>query len=248
MFKKLRINPQLIFKALFLKGLPNLIYEPICPFSRPCKTLSSESCSNDNPFKQTCQLCLERFHDDSVNLRTNFKHLEYVISSSKYLGETKRIIHFTKWVSPSLSEAIAEIMALSLEKKLKDLNSEIPQKFFDFIVPIPGINDKKKGWITSKILAKHLSQLTQIPLLDNILTKTKETKFYRLTKKGRSETIQKAYSRSTNLEELDEKPRKILLVDDLIASGLTLETCAKEIKSRNNQHQIFGITFARSFI
>jgi len=104
----------------------------------------------------------------------------------------------------------------------------------DVIIPLPMHPDKqkKRGYNQAEILANGLSQKMNIPVLNKIILRSKKTSTQ--TKKQRLE-------RWTNVDGTFEIQnvqsiigKHILLIDDVITTGATLEACSNTILSIEN--------------
>jgi ComF family protein len=99
----------------------------------------------------------------------------------------------------------------------------------DVLVPLPLFpsKEKKRGYNQATVLCDGIAEILSIPVLNNVVTRPQHTETQ--TKKGRIE-------RWKNIEgkfQL-ENPQKIaskhvLLVDDVITTGATLEACGNEL-------------------
>ncbi len=130
---------------------------------------------------------------------------------------TKALIHQLKYRgSKDLGELLGRQLGKIVEAKGKNI---------DFIVPVP-LHKKKlkvRGFNQAEVLANGLSQKTGIPISTDNLHRTRHTK---------TQTKKSVYDRHLNvhqvfaLKNLEEFAYKnILLVDDVITTGSTLEGC-----------------------
>lgn len=119
------------------------------------------------------------------------------------------------------------------------------EKIADFVlVPIPLHikKQKKRGFNQSEELAKELSSNLILPVLDNVLIKTKETQSQtELKKEEREKNIENAFLCSQ--PDLI-KGKNILLVDDIFTTGSTMEECAKVLKNAGAK-EVWGAAVAR---
>ena len=104
----------------------------------------------------------------------------------------------------------------------------------DLIVPVPihPKKQKKRGYNQSEVFGNALSEILKIPLKADVLIKSQHTDSQ--TKKGR-------YSRWQNINESFEikdqnlqKYSHILLIDDVVTTGATLEKCASLLCGASN--------------
>ena len=78
------------------------------------------------------------------------------------------------------------------------------------------------------ILAKDLAKLSNKAFDPDIITKTRSTKSQTyLSKTARKENIKGSFS-VNNLQKV--KGKRVLLIDDVITTGETINTCSRELK------------------
>jgi len=100
----------------------------------------------------------------------------------------------------------------------------------DYVIPVPIHKKrlKKRGYNQTSLFAQRLAFHLNSSYLDNVLIKTANTKTQ--TKKSR---LARWYDNRSLYEVTDEKileNKKILLVDDVITTGATMEICAQPLK------------------
>jgi ComF family protein len=135
-------------------------------------------------------------------------------------GKVERLIHQLKYNNcPEIGEMVGKWFG----KEILDCEHNYN---FDLIIPVPlhFSKTRKRGYNQSFYFAKGLSEILGVPVKDNILIR--HIKNETQTKKSRIE-------RWTNVENIfklkieDEIINKnILLVDDVITTGSTIESCA----------------------
>jgi ComF family protein len=97
---------------------------------------------------------------------------------------------------------------------------------YDYLIPVPLYPKKEKtrGYNQSDKIANGFSLISEIPVLNGVLVRHKNTSTQ--TRKGR-------FDRYLNMEDMfglkeaeKIKNQRILLIDDVITTGATLESCA----------------------
>ncbi len=121
---------------------------------------------------------------------------------------------------------VGEVLGKELAQKLKLC------PFFktpDLIIPVPLTwkKENRRGYNQAWIIANEISKILDIPIRKDVLVKKKETQT--MSKKNRAE---RSLSVSNSLFVKSPKTLKgkhILLVDDVLTTGATLESCALKL-------------------
>lgn len=122
-----------------------------------------------------------------------------------------------------------------------ELLNSYPFKSIDYIIPVPlhPKKLKKRGYNQSEWFANGLSQSMNIPVFTNILyrntdsaTQTKKSRF------NRWENVAEIFG--VNTPELINN-KHILLVDDVVTTGATIEACAKILKEHHAKVSVVSI-------
>ncbi len=109
-------------------------------------------------------------------------------------------------------------------------------------VPLEKKRLKWRGFNQAEELAKEISIFLKIPLIKDILVKTRGTlPQTELSEESRKENIKGVFL-CKNSNQI--KGKKILLVDDVYTTGATMEECAKVLKEAGARETI-GIVVAR---
>jgi len=135
-------------------------------------------------------------------------------------GKVQNVIHHLKYKNrPLLGNLLGEMCGREL--RAVDYASAI-----DLIVPVPlhPSRLKSRGYNQSHCIAEGLAATLQIPLGDKYLHRSKSTSTQ--THKGRFERFENMVEVFSVENAGDLADKHVLLVDDVITTGATLEACA----------------------
>ncbi|UJH66087.1 ComF family protein [Allomuricauda sp. SCSIO 65647] len=167
------------------------------------------------------------FREENAIDRIFYGHIA-IIKASAFLhfsakGKVKNLLHQLKYKN---QEDIGNFLG-DWYGSLLEMDEGLPN--IDYIVPVPLHAKKlrKRGYNQVHRFAQQLANHLNSSVVDHVLVKTANVKTQ--TQKDRSFRWQS----SKNLYELgDEKMlrhRKVLLVDDVITTGATIEACAQAL-------------------
>lgn len=137
--------------------------------------------------------------------------------------KTQKLIHDFKYKgNKKLAHYFGELMSTK---------SEIFNTI-DLICPVPSTNKKtrKRGYNQAEELAKSLAKTTNTPM--KILLKKKKEKGSQTSKDVYHRHLE--LSESFTLNKIPTQAKHILLIDDVITSGATLNSCAEIIEKEND--------------
>jgi ComF family protein len=153
----------------------------------------------------TCESC--------INARPPFSKVLYY---GIYEGVLKEVIHLLKFNGVK-----------RLSKPLSLMLSDLPIPKTDGIIPVP-LHHKRlhqREFNQTATISRHLSENLKIPLMLNVLKKTKETPPQTdVTGKERLKNIKNVFTASEEIKGLD-----LLVIDDVITTGATVRECAKTL-------------------
>ncbi|MBO7244122.1 MAG: ComF family protein [Alphaproteobacteria bacterium] len=115
----------------------------------------------------------------------------------------------------------------------------------DLIIPVPMHWKRKlsRGYNQAGILAQILSKKTKIPYNENILIRARHTpKQEKKTKAERIKNVKNAFV-VNHPEKI--KNKSILIIDDVLTTGATVNNCAKELK-KAGARAVFVLTIAQT--
>ena len=227
-------------KAIF-NDLLDLAYPRLCPV---CEERAV------SPVQPVCLACLAHLP------RTNFHRWENnpvngvftgrlnLVGATAYLyfektGITQSLLHALKYQG---NTAIGELLGRIASRDL--CNSEF-MRDIDYLIPVPLHPDKLKlrGYNQSLYIARGLGRETEKRVLPDALQRLRHTDSQ--TRKGRFErwlNVEKLFA-VQQPEQLQDK--HILLVDDVLTTGATLESCARGLlRVRGVRISVFTAAFA----
>lgn len=107
----------------------------------------------------------------------------------------------------------------------------------DALIPLPLFpsRERKRGYNQAMILCEGISETFGIPILKDAICRSQHTETQ--TRKGRVERWQNMEGKFILTDPATVAGKHILLVDDVITTGATLEACGMELL-KNNQTQL----------
>jgi len=102
------------------------------------------------------------------------------------------------------------------------------------LVPLPlfAVKEKRRGYNQATVLCDGIAEIMKIPVLKNAVSRPQHTDTQ--TKKGRLERWQNMEGKFVLQDEKAIANKHLLLVDDVITTGATLEACGTELLKGNN--------------
>lgn len=115
----------------------------------------------------------------------------------------------------------------------------------DALIPLPLFprKEKRRGYNQATILCEGMSEIMSIPVLKNTIIRTRHTDTQ--TMKGRLERWQNMEGKFELIDPVSIKNKHVLLVDDVVTTGATLEACGLELlKADNVQVSVATLCYA----
>lgn len=221
-------------------NLLNLFFPPKCVGCGVLGSLFCDDCKADilTVSGQTCPMCNKISPKGKFCSRCRPKTALSGIASACYFreGTIKEAIHSFKYEN-------VHSLSIDLSRLLIDLLGR-EKISFDVICFVP-ITKKREGWRgynQAEILAQAVADHFQT-LLVPALKKVKETKTQvGLPKKKREQNLKDAFKFKGKKDQIQGK--RILLVDDVVTTGTTLNECGRALKSAGAR-EIWAITIAK---
>lgn len=214
-------------------------------FPNICQACGSSLVQQENVF---CTICLHQLPYTNYHLIPDNKLAKQfwgrikIQSAAAFLyfnkaGKVQNIMHQLKYNNqPKVGEELGKLYGKELIKAFNYTQIE-------GIIPVPLHPNKfnKRGYNQSEQFANGLSEILKVPVYTDILyrdlEKESQTGKSRILRFDNMEAVFKAES---NLYQLNN----VLLVDDTITTGATLETCAKVLQNIGIENiNIVGVAF-----
>lgn len=179
---------------------------------------------------KVCERCGKSLISDSNNkCKTCFESVRFFKKATSplvYTGEVKRIIREYKFGGKSYYyKVLGNIMLDHLKKESNcDLLSNV-----DCIASVPMTRGKRarRGFNQTELIAKFISENTDISYKTEYFVKTKETSVQsHLTRLEREKNLKSAFE-VTKKGYYDN--RRVLLIDDILTTGSTADAAAKTL-------------------
>ena len=166
----------------------------------------------------------------------DFEYVDGIFASTAYYHEiSEKIIEYYKFKG---FKQVGRIMAAEMRKFLSEPDIE-----GGVLVPIPlhWTRWVWRGFNQSEVLVRELQKFNPYLRVSKSLKRKKRTSQQaRLDKKERKKNLQEAFLWKDEVRV----PKKVILVDDVVASGATLDMAAKELK-RCGVGEVYALVFAR---
>lgn len=156
----------------------------------------------------------------SKNIRWHFDKARSAFSYEKPIIELVLRLKYNaegdiaKFAAPMLAEAVVKYNIVA-----------------DLIIPVPLASKrfKERGYNQSELIATKLSKITGIPVNNSFLVRVKHTEAQKkMTPKERQENLHDAFEIRPPYSVV--KGKRILLIDDVLTTGATVNECARMIR------------------
>ena len=204
----------------------SLIYPRICP-GCSLGLMKNEKCICTDCLTEIHKTDYYKYHSNPVSKilwgRIVFESAMSLYSYNKD-SRIQKLIHALKYNN---QPEIGEVLGVELGK---ELIKKSETNDFDVIIPVPlhKLKKRKRGYNQSYHIAKGVSSVLKIPIHNELIVKTSNRT---------SQTTKNRYnrwenSRNTYILNLTEKifdKKHALIVDDVITTGSTIESCVQAL-------------------
>ena len=217
-----------------IKNLFGKVLDLIYPFDVSCAMCGEEI--KEAVGSGICEDC-SKFIEPIEDGRVVYDKLK-VYSYTQYQDVARKIVLQEK---DSNKPYLTDTTVFYLNKLIVNYNIEA-----DYIAYVPSSkrNLKRRGYDAMKIVATKLSERVGIPLLKNF-ERIKDS-----VDQTETETTEERIENVKGCFSYKGKPlngKRILIIDDVITTGATLNECA-EVLQKSNPLQVSGLTFCRASV
>jgi len=197
-------------------------------------------CGSDvlNEQSSICMHCLSDLPDTGFHLRGE-NPVEKIFWGRLPLYSATAGYYFTK---ESLIQQLIhqfkykgdKVLGLQLGRLLGKYLMQSGRFNADALVPLPlfPAKERKRGYNQATVLCEGISEIMQLPVWDNVVTRPQPTATQ--TKKGRVERWNNVEGKFLLQDETALNDKHVILVDDVITTGATLEACGSALLKAHN--------------
>lgn len=191
-----------------------------------------------NPCKK-CGVELNSFTNYCHNCKDKERHFDLAVCSSKYENVAKNLVYKFKYNGEKYISKIIYKFMLETIKSTKFL------KQIDLIIPVPLSQQrlKERGFNQAEILSNLLATELKIEHSPDVIKRTKSTQTQtHLNKLERKENLKNAFE---VVDKLKLKNKTVLVVDDIITTGATLDEISSCLKKAGVK-KVYGLAFCHA--
>lgn len=226
----------------------NFVFPPFCPIcERELKgneRLICNDCYNsvrliEAPFCRRCGAPLKNNGKPCVYCKNNHFHFSRVRALGTFSSPLSEMIHLLKYDrKTSIAEHLGILLGnlLLSDPELSSANTIIP-------IPLHKTRMRERGYNQSRLLAEMVSSISHKRLSINAVIRAKATKSQTQLAPGeRAKNLKDAF---TVVSKEMVKNRKIIVVDDVMTSGATLDEISKPLLEAGAE-TVYGLILARA--
>ncbi|MFQ5877281.1 MAG: ComF family protein [Acidobacteriota bacterium] len=206
-------------------------------------------CGRPLPWRQKGSVCLSCWHrlPWRAGMRRRPGPLDAVLWAADYDGAIRRLIRAFKFEGIDyLGRVLGEESA---SRVLPLLGSAVPRP--DLVVPVPlhWWRRSRRGYDQALLLARALARRAGLPLAAGLLVRRRVGRQLGLSRNARLAALRGAYlvrgTRPGRGTGVPVEGRNVLLVDDVVTTGATLQACALPLR-RAGARTVAGFAVART--
>lgn len=198
---------------------------PLCGSALPANARVCADCSDTLEFIKPpiCRFCGRPVFDCACTDQPFV--FDRCVSPFVYTKSIRRGMHRFKFNNaPTTASFYARYMAATVRREYKD-------EYIDIVtcVPMHQADLRQRGYNQAQLLTRETGRLLELPVHNNLLVKTQRNSVqHSLTRQERQHNVEGVFEVSRSYRDL--KGRTILLCDDIITTGSTLNECARVLR------------------
>lgn len=210
-----------------------------------------DGCGSDiiNEDSSLCMKCIAGLPETNFHLHANnpvekifWGRLPVICATAQYYftkeSLLQRLMHQLKYKgNKDLGKQLGRLMGYDLLKTHR-FNR------VDYLVPLPlfASKEKRRGYNQATVLCEGIAEVMNTEIAWDVIVRTQYTETQ--TKKGRIERWQNMEGKFELIKPGKIRNKNVLLVDDVITTGATLEACANELLQAGPKLSIATLCFA----
>ena len=203
--------------------------------------LCDECMSKIIPIKYPCKICgdeLNSFTEVCDNCKNRKRYFDYVTSVTTFEGLAKELVYKLKYSGQVyIAKTIGAYIADEFLRGKFDL--------VDIVICVPCSKEKfkKRGYNQTEEILKEFIKYYNIDYSLDSLVRIRNTDAQTgLTRRERLKNLEEAFE-VAKIQDIVDK--NILVIDDVITTGSTLDAVAKVLKD-NGAKKVYGLTFCHT--
>jgi ComF family protein len=210
-----------------------------------------DGCGSDRLGKESslCMRCIQTMPETSFELHAD-NPVEKKFWGRLPLQQATAQYYFTR------ESLMQHLMHQFKYKRNRELGNQLGQMMgesikrsgrfvVDALVPLPlfPAKEKRRGYNQATILCEGMAESLQVPVLKDVVIRSQHTDTQ--TKKGRIERWQNMEGKFILAKPEAISNKNVLLIDDVVTTGATLEACGAELlKAENVRLSIAALCYA----
>jgi ComF family protein len=204
-------------------------------FPHVCTGCGSDILSKENSL---CMRCIDAMPETNFEIHPNnpvektfWGRLPLTAATAQFYftkeSLMQHLMHQFKYKSNSdLGLQLGRIMGYQINKSNRFT--------VDALIPLPlfPAKEKRRGYNQATVLCRGMAEMMKVPVIDNAIIRPQHTETQ--TKKGRIERWKNMEGKFILKDAAAIRNKHLLLVDDVVTTGATLEACGHELLQVEN--------------